>query len=714
MSKKFFLTPVLALPLFVAALAGITGCSQEPAEAVQPAEVVVAAEQPAPIAAQPAANNKTALPSKAKNFGLLDQNGKFHELRRYGRDSKAIVLYSTGNGCPIARHTSHALHALRDKFGPQGVIFLMLNGNLQDDRKSIVAEATEFKMDIPILIDHTQLVTSQLGIARTCEALLIDPKSLDIVYRGAIDDRVDYETQKSEPSKKYLEDALTAHLAGQPIQLASSETRGCLIDVEPLPKNISYTKDIVPILQARCVRCHSEGNIGPFAFDAHDEVAGRGGMIREVTMTNRMPPWHADAPQGVFANDSSLSRDDMRKLFAWFDNGAQKDGDVDPLIEIAAAAETDWPLGKPDLIVDVPEQTIQATGTIPYIKVVVPSGLTEDKWVRAVDLRPSNRAVSHHILAFPKYPDAIKDQEPDFDGGIGGYFAGYLPGQEVMPFPEGSAKWLPAGVSFHFQFHYTTTGKEEKDHTQLGLYFQDEKPERMIQTDAGSTPAFEIPPNTYDHPVEAEFGFYRDSLLYSMSPHMHFRGSHMQYTAYYPDGSSELLLSVPNYQFNWQTLYTFAEPKAIPAGTLLKVTGGFDNSVRNAFNPDPTATVRFGEQTWEEMFVAYLNYSSDPNSEVVRPKRNRGNDDDDDDEGIRTGIPLNAENIIGSEWTGDKYTFLFGANGEMTINKVIKGKYEIVGDELRFTAAGNDFTFYIRGDVLCPEKDRDWHFRRLK
>ena len=684
------------------------GCSDLHVFAVPVSEVVSeAAPPPTQVAA-----TAPSLAVKAKNFGLLDQTGRYHELRRYGRDAKAIVIYSTGNGCPIARLTASKLMTLRDQFGPQGVIFLMLNANPLDDRKSVAEEATAYKIDIPILIDDTQLVATQLGITRTCEALVITPGNWEIAYRGAIDDSVDYEAQKPEAKAKYLEDAIKNVLAETPVKLASTEVKGCLIDIEPLPTNVSYAKDIAPIIKSHCVECHRPGNIGPFAFAGYDSTKKRSNMMREVLMSRRMPPWHADAPEGIFKNDSSLNRDEMRTLIAWYEAGAPQDGEADPLAEVGNLPADEWTLGKPDLVIEAPKQTIPATGTVPYISVEVPSGLTEDKWVRAAVVQPSNLAVTHHALVFLRYPDAIRDQEPDFDGGLGGYFGGYVPGQAPAFFPEGTAKWIPAGVTFEFQLHYTTSGKEEADQIKLGLYFTDEKPERLYVTNAGSTGDFEIPPNTYDSPAETFFNFYRDSELYSFAPHMHYRGSHMKFDAFYPDGSVETLLSVPNYQFNWQTAYTFAEPKKIPGGTRVRISGGFDNSVRNAANPDPNTAVRFGEQTWEEMFVSYVNYTEDPNAPVVRPKQNR--DKSKEDEGIRSGIPIDATNIIGTEWFGDKYTFEFLADGKMTVNKSIKGTYEIVGDELRFKAAARDFTFFIRGDVLCPDKDRDWHFRRTK
>ncbi|GMU93288.1 MAG: hypothetical protein AMXMBFR4_23460 [Candidatus Hydrogenedentota bacterium] len=661
--------------------------------------------------AEEAADPFGAAVVKIENFRLLDHNGRSHELYAYGADAKAIVLFSQGNGCPIARKLVPTMKAIRDEFAPKGVIFLFINGDPIDGRPDIAKEADEFAIDLPILKDETQLVVRRLGYQRTCDAMLIDPKTWTVVYRGAVDDQYDYIGTKPAPTKRWLVDALNAYLEGKPVAEPRVEPKGCLITYDDLPQAVSYVKDIAPLIRDRCADCHSPGSVAPFAFDSHRQVVGRASMIREVVLTQRMPPWHADPLHGRFLNDRSLSKTEIRKLFAWLEAGAPKDGDADPLEDVANLEHPEWPLGKPDLIVQLPEpQTIPASGVLPYAGVGVKFPLGEDKWVRAVDVRPTNRAVVHHALVFLSYPEHLKDQEPDYMGGTGGYFAGYVPGAAPLPFPEGSGKLVPAGSTFEFQLHYVTTGKQETDQTQLGLYFCSEKPAQVYATRAASNTRFEIPPGAYDHETKGEHYIWRDSLLWSMAPHMHYRGSRMAYIAKYPDGNTETLLSVPNYRFDWQTQYRLQEPKNLPAGTVIEAVGAWDNSARNAFNPDPTATVRFGEQTDEEMFIGYLNYSYDPDSPVVRPQR-RGNRD----EGIRTGIPLNAENLVDTEWTGGQYTFLYGPDGELTVNGTIKGTYTIEGNKVKISVAGIERTFYLHGDVITPDDDPDgFHFRRIK
>ncbi|GMV93159.1 MAG: hypothetical protein AMXMBFR82_29370 [Candidatus Hydrogenedentota bacterium] len=655
------------------------------------------------------------LATKAEDFLLLDHQGRAHELRRYALGASAIVLYSTATGCPIARQSIPTLEALMAEFEPRGVEFLLINASPYDDRESVTEELQEFGQDVPVLMDETQLVLGGLDVERTCEALLIDPATYDIVYRGALDDRIDYTTQRPEGGQDYLRDALTAFLAGESVPVAYTATKGCLIDYKPLPQDVSYAMDVAPIIAERCVACHTEGNIAPFAFEDHRDVSGRSRMIREVILSKRMPPWHADPHVNEFANDRSLSIDETRTLLAWIDAGAEKDGEEDPLESVAAESyDGKWRLGEPDLVVELPEvQQLPASGVIDYRYIDVPSGLTEDKWLRAADVRPTNLEVAHHVLVFLIYPPELQDQQPDYDGGLDGYFADYLPGTVPEPLPENTGKFIPAGSTFQFQLHYTATGKEEEDRTSMALYFYDEKPERELGTRAATTVDFLIPPNDPEAPAAASHYVARDSLLFSVAPHMHYRGKRFAYEIEYPDGERTPILSVPFYNFNWQTEYVFDKPIQVPGGSRIIATGAWDNSARNPMNPDPSQAVVFGEQSFQEMFVGYVNYSYDPDAPVVRRERNGGRDRgrNRDEEIVRTGIPIDAETIIGSEWTGGKYRMRFAADGVMYVNDTVEGTYTIEGNTVDFHVAGQNHQFTIQDDLLYSG---DHPLQRLK
>lgn len=550
------------------------------------------------------------------NFRLLDHEGKSHELYRQTQ-APFVVLIVGGNGCPIVRQSIGTIKALRERFVEQKPVFWFINANPQDDQASIAEEAKEFGITIPVLMDGSQIVARSLKITRTAEVIAISTKDWKIFYRGAIDDRLGYGTQKTKTTKNFLADALDNFHAGKKISPINTPIKGCAISfvsVSPKEgKTVSYAKEVAPLLQKNCVVCHSPGNIGPFAMSSYEKVKGWSSMIREVLLEQRMPPWHADPHHGAFANDRSLSPEQTRMLITWIEQGSPRGQGEDLLATEAAPTVVDWPLGKPDYLVSMPKEVeIPATGVFPYRYVLVESPIPEDAWLRAAVVKAGNRKVLHHCLVFVIYPKNSGHRQPDDRGGLGGFFASFLPGTEEVTFPEGTGKFLPKGTKIIFQLHYSATGKVEKDLTQMGLYLCKTKPPMELHTRSAAKHILDIPPGDPDYQVEAQFNFPRDSMLYSMSPHMHFRGSRVKYEAFYPDGKREVILSVPNYDFNWQTLYRLAEPKRIPAGTRLVCTGAFNNSAQNPANPDPTKLVHFGEQTFDEMFIGYFNYAELP------------------------------------------------------------------------------------------------------
>ncbi len=544
------------------------------------------------------------------NFALLDHLGGFHELRAHA-DRRAVVLFVHGNGCPIARHALPVLSALRDELERRGVVFLLLNANLQDDRESVASEAREWGVDLPILLDETQLVAESLGIARTAEAILIDPRTWRIAYRGPVDDRLHYQAQRPARAT-YLRDAILALLDGRKIAEPVRDAPGCLIlmpEADPSAHaSISYSETIAPLLVRRCRGCHRSGGVAPWAMTSHAMVRGWSPMMREMIRTRRMPPWHADPAVARFSNDVSLDVEEVRTLVHWIEAGAPRGAGPDPLAERPLSEPPFWALGEPDTVVDAPPQTIPATGVVPYRHETVALPVEGDLWIRGVDLRPSNARVMHHGLAWIDYPRGHR--APDVQGPrfTRGMFAAYVPGREVKPFPERTGYFVPAGSKIRFQLHYTTTGRPETDAPRLGLYVSNEPLAHELKTGAAASFDFEIPPGAHEHEEEAEVELDRDILLYRLSPHMHYRGKRMAIDARYPDGRLEPLLSVPRYDFNWQRQYVLDPPLELPAGTRLHVRAAFDNSEHNPANPDPGATVRYGEQSFEEMLFGYFLY----------------------------------------------------------------------------------------------------------
>ncbi len=558
---------------------------------------------------------------KMENFKLLDQNGKMHELY-YLSDMKAVVLLVQGNGCPIARNALHTYKDLRTKYQDQGVEFLMINSNLQDTRTSIAKEAKEFDIDFPILVDETQLIGESLGIERTADAYVVDPKTWKVVYRGSLDDRLGYETQKFEASENYVADALDSILESKPLKVTAVEAKGCIVNLPEKDrldahKLISYADDIAPMLIDKCVGCHHDGGIGPFAMNEYNMIKGFAPMIREVVRTKRMPPWHADPHVGKFSNDRSLSDAQKQTLVHWIEAGAPRGKGEDPLAKYHAEWP-EWALGNPDVIIDIPPTEVPATGVVDYQYVTVRNPLDHDVWVGAVEIIPGDSKALHHVIT------TIGKVAPKARNGffpVGG-LGGYVPGNRGEGFPEDTGVLLKAGMDFQFQMHYTTYGKAVTDHSRLGIYILPEKPKYVLEQKFMANPRLVIPAYDKNHTEQATWVVDGDIELYTLLPHSHFRGKASDFVAIYPDGREEVLLSVPNYDFNWQTSYRLQEPKILPQGTKLVHHTTWDNSAQNKANPDPSIEVHWGEQSWEEMLFGAMTFRYlDPDAPRLKEER---------------------------------------------------------------------------------------------
>jgi peroxiredoxin len=545
---------------------------------------------------------------RVDNFTLLDQNGKSHELY-YLSDAKAVVLMVHGNGCPIVRQALPALKEVRDRYRAQGVEFLLVNSNLQDDRDALAREAAEFDIDFPILADETQLVGESLGLARTAEVLVVDPKRWQLVYRGPLDDRLGYGSQKPAATKRYLADALDAVLDAKPVAIPEADAAGCLIDLpegnrREAHARISYSERIAPLLVDRCVACHRPGGAGPWAMTSYEMVRGFAPMIREVVRTRRMPPWHADPHYGSFVGDRSLTVEEARTLVHWVEAGAPRGTGPDPLTS-QDHTWSEWSLGKPDLIVEVPAFQVPATGVVEYQYPRAANPLGRDVWIRAVEIIPGDRAVVHHVLA--GIDDPANGSQRAIRGQIG-ELGGYAPGKNAMRYPQDTGILLRKEANFRYQMHYTPNGKATTDVTRVGYYFTETPPKYSLRMTMLMDTALSIPANAKAHTESLDYVFERDVVLYSLMPHAHLRGRAAKFTAHYPDAHTEVLLSVPKYDFSWQTTYALTSPKALPAGTRLVFEMTWDNSAQNPANPDPESVVGWGEQTWEEMNVGWLRY----------------------------------------------------------------------------------------------------------
>jgi hypothetical protein len=335
-------------------------------------------------------------------------------------------------------------------------------------------------------------------------------------------------------------------------------------------------------------------------------------MIEYVVQNRIMPPWFADPDIGNFANDRSLAPEDREILLQWIANGAPE-GDA------ADAPERrnwmpGWSLGEPDATVMIPEPfAVPAEGVVDYQYLYVKTDFPEDKWITAMEIQPTDLSIVHHVLVLIEPPGAKSPRdaapgEPVFRGGIDGYFGVWVPGFQGNVYPSGSAKLLPAGSWLKFQMHYTPNGVEGIDQTVLGFHFADGPPERVVETSSAFNARFEIPARNPDFSAAGEYTFERSGTLLTLFPHLHLRGKRFRFDLIYPDGQETPILNVPRYDFNWQLNYQLDEPIRVEPGMILRATGTWDNSHNNPFNPDPTAVVHFGEQTFEEMMIGYFDW----------------------------------------------------------------------------------------------------------
>ena len=530
------------------------------------------------------------------NFALLDQAGKYHDLY-YLSDAKAVVLMTHDDECAAVSEALPALERAKASYGSRGVEFLMINA--QDDRAAVAAKVQG--SSIPVLVDDTHLVSESLRLAHAGEVLVIDPKGWKIAYRGPLD--------KAKAGNALLTGALDSVLAGQPVKKAQVAARGCAVKLTKAEKagvKVSYSEQIAPLLIDNCVTCHRTGGIGPWQMSSYDTIKGFAPMIREVVRTKRMPPWHADPHIGVWDGDRSLSTAEKQTLVHWIEAGAPRGKGPDPLADLHKTW-SEWAFGKPDMVIEVPAYDVPATGIVDYQRYVVKNTLGRDVWVRATDVIPGDRTVVHHVIVGvydPKIPDErmrmIKASSPSLGA--------YVPGNGPTMYPQDTGVLVRADQSFAFQMHYTTSGKTAHDVTRFGLYFRDSAPTYEFKTVALANPNLKIPPNTKEHAETITQQFPRDIIIYRLTPHAHYRGRASEFVAIYPDGNEETLLSVPKYDFNWQTTYTLHTPKQVPAGTKIVHTTIYDNSSQNPANPDPNRTVPWGEQSFDEMLYGVVQF----------------------------------------------------------------------------------------------------------
>ncbi len=581
--------------------------------------------------------------SHLTGFRLPAIDGTEFVVNKCDEDQLTVICF-LGVECPLAKLYAPRLAALAAEYGDRSVHFVGVNSNQQDSLQEFSEFVTQHKIVFSCGKDYDNVVADLCGITRTPEVIVVD-KELRIKYRGRIDDQYLPGVARDRPGREDLRCALEELLTGMAVTVAATEPEGCLLGRIKKPianATVTFADQISRILQDNCIECHRAGEIGPFSMEEYEEVVGWADMIVETVNNGRMPPWHAEPSPRGFRNERELAESDKQLIRQWVAEGAPfGDPQKLPAEKVFTAG---WRLPHdPDLVVQMSERPFQipAGGTVEYQYFVVDPGFEEDKWVAAAEVIPGNRGVVHHSIVFIRPPDDTPIR------GVG-WLAAYVPGQTNLEFDPHLARRIPAGSKLVFQQHYTPNGTVQDDNTKIGLIFaeEDEIQEELV-TLIALNQEFEVQPHDPNHLVEATLPWFpNNGRLLSISPHMHYRGK--SFVAELVSPNREVLLDVPNYDFNWQHNYEFAEPVSLDQVEELKIAVTFDNSTRNPFNPDPEQHVTWGDQTWEEMAIGFFNVAVPlAKTEVDISASTDGESLVETDEGLRSKIDQTVATFFG-------------------------------------------------------------------
>jgi thiol-disulfide isomerase/thioredoxin len=533
---------------------------------------------------------------------------------------RAFVLVFTNTTCPLVQRYLPRLKQLDEEFHDQGVQFVAIDVGPEDSLLEIATQAVVHDMPFPFVKDIDGSCVAACGVDRTAAVVLVDA-DYKLRYRGRIDNSYRLGGTAPGATRSELRDAIRSLLAGKEIAVTETPVDGCLITQAAAAKpagDISYAHQIAPILERNCNCCHRPGTSAPFALTSYDDVAANASMIAEVVEQRRMPPWYASPGIGKFTNDRTMAAADRKLLLTWVRagaNGEERSASGESSRDAKQSAQPNtsgdmwagkqWLLGEPDMVLEAPfTYDVPADGYVDYKYTLLPAAFLHDTYIQAAEVQPSNPRVVHHSnLGFMPI-------------GTTGMYAqlitGYVPGVGPMQLDHGVASKIPAGSVTGLQIHLTTTGKPEKTRLRVGFRFPRYNVEKELHYLQLSNQQFAIPPYAAHYPVSRTKTLADDVTLYGFFAHMHFRGQDMTFKSYPPGADPVTLLMIPNYNFNWQMPYHLAYGEVkFPAGTKYECLAHYDNTTFNPYNPDPSATVRDGQQTYQEMMYGYMFYTKD-------------------------------------------------------------------------------------------------------
>jgi hypothetical protein len=503
------------------------------------------------------------------------------------------------------------LKELEEQYRGRGVQFLALNVGADDPLVEVAAQGLNVDLAFPVGRDFDGRFASSVGATRTPEVVVLDGQQR-LRYRGRIDSQVRLAGVAPQTGREDLKEAIEDVLAGREVRVAETPVDGCLIEYDALrslpasvPEEVTFHEHVAPLLQKHCQECHRPGTVAPFSLLSYRDAAAHVETIAEVVRQERMPPAFASRKHGEFVNRLGMSADERALIRAWVARGAIE-GDASRAPPPREFPERKWKIGEPDLVIEMAaENKVPASGYVPYQYAFLPAVFPEDTWVQAIEILPGNiQAVHHCNMVYVTAGGGINTTQ--------NFITGYVPGGDPMVLGNGLGYKIPAHSILVLQLHYVTTGEETTDRTSVGLVFAKEKIQKQLRHFQCTAHRFQIPPGAPHYPLKATRTFPCDATGIGMFCHMHLRGKDMTFRSIAPDDRREVLLSVPNYDFNWQMSYRWPEGKVrFAKGTKVEVTSHYDNSAFNPFNPDPTATVVEGDQTFNEMMYGFLFYTDD-------------------------------------------------------------------------------------------------------
>jgi len=561
-----------------------------------------------------------------------DIRGLDRNLAELG-EHKAYVFVFTTTTCPLVQRSWPKLVELNKQFGTQDVQFVAVNVGAGDTIREMAEQALDFGVVFPFVKDVDLSCAKALGIRKTPEVAVINHKKR-LVYRGRIDDQLRLGGSRPAATRKDLEEALRELLSEQAITVPETPVDGCEI-THPAPiksvnaSDLEYHRDIAPLVDRKCNNCHRPGTAAPFSLQTFADVTANAAMIARVVQDETMPPWYASARHGKFQNDPSLTSDEKSRLLRWINSdrhegtpaSAQTGSKANLAVDPANDKSDGWRIGKPDVVITMLEEhEVPETGFVPYRFSVLPYLFLQDTWVEAFEIRPSNRSVVHHCnMAYVNSGGASEET----------FITGYVPGGQPMDlgrFDNGAAFFIPKGSGLGLQIHYTTTGKPEKCRISVGLRFPRRTVQKRLVHFLLDPRPINIPPYDAAYEMRSSHVLKHDVDLLGMFTHMHVRGKDMTFFAEVPGEAKETLLSIPNYNFEWQLGYELAPgDKKLPQGTVIEAVAHFDNSAFNPYNPDASKTIHYGAQTVDEMFNGFVFFvdSSEQLNLTVDPKTGR-------------------------------------------------------------------------------------------